>query len=150
MEKRSMSRLPVYFAALLLVLILLLFLVELASYSPSSDSSSPPVNPGTVAALIQDADAAHGNQLIEDYGCIACHRLGAENGIAPSFVGIAERAEQRHPPLDAPAYIYESITSPQAFVVEGYVPVMPQDYRNRLSDQELGDIIAYLLTVDAH
>ena len=145
-----MSRLPVYFAALVLVLISLVFLVELASYSRSSESATSPVNPDTVAALIQDADAAHGNQLIEDYGCIACHRLGVENGVAPSFVGIAERAVQRHPPLDAPAYIYESITNPQAFVVEDYVPVMPQDYRSRLSDQELGDIIAYLLTVDAH
>jgi cytochrome c551/c552 len=150
MTKGSINRLPVYFAVVLLVVISLLFLTELAGYSPSTESAVSPINPEVVAVLVQGADAARGGRLIEDYGCIACHRLGVENGIAPSFVGMGERADQRHRPLDAPAYIYESITNPQAFVVEGYIPVMPQDYRSRLSDQEIGDIIAYLLSAEAH
>ncbi len=103
-----------------------------------------------VNALLQDADPAQGSVLVEQYGCIACHRIGAANKIAPAFVGIADRAATRRPPLTAAAYIYESITNPTAFEVEGFNPAMPQNFRERLSDRELGDIIAYLLTADAH
>jgi hypothetical protein len=46
-------------------------------------------------------------------------------------------------------YIHESMVYPTAYVVAGYNPVMPQDFRERLSDRELGDIIAYLLSSDA-
>jgi mono/diheme cytochrome c family protein len=65
-------------------------------------------------------------------------------------VGIAERAAARRPPLAAAAYIYESITHPTAYIVEGFSGAMPQNYPERLSERELGDIIAYLLTPDAH
>ena len=98
---------------------------------------------------MQDADPTNGASLIEQYECVACHRI-AVNNIAPKFVDIAERAATRRPPLTAAAYIYESIVHPAAFVVDGYNTVMPQNFRDRLSDRELGDIIAYLLTPDAH
>jgi hypothetical protein len=71
--------------------------------------------------------------------------------MAPAFVGIAERAATRRPPLTAAAYIYESITNPSAFIAPGqYNAAMPENFRERLSDRELGDIIAFLLTPDAH
>ncbi len=88
--------------------------------------------------------------LVETYQCIACHRIGAANGVAPAYEGIAARAAARRPPMPAASYIYESITNPSAYIVEGYVNSMIQDFAQRLSDQELGDIIAYLLTPEAH
>ncbi len=81
---------------------------------------------------------------------MACHRLGVASKIAPTFEGIAERAASRRAPLTAAAYIYESITHPTAYVVEGFQPAMPQNFSERLTDRELGDIIAYLLTTSAH
>ena len=103
-----------------------------------------------MTTLLQDADPANGASLIEQYECVACHRLAVANNSAPPFVDVAERAATRRPPLTAAAYIYESIVHPAAFVVAGYNTVMPQNFRDRLSDRELGDIIAYLLTPDAH
>jgi cytochrome c len=103
-----------------------------------------------VAPLLAQADPANGDALLTQFDCAACHRAGAENSIAPSFTGIAARAGEQRPPLTAEAYLYESITHPQAHVVEGFVGAMPQDFALRLSDQQLGDIIAYLLTPDAH
>ncbi len=99
-----------------------------------------------VTVLLQDANPENGASLIEEYGCVACHRFGVASKVAPSFEGIAERAASRRPPLTAPAYIYESITHPTAYVVEGFQPAMPQNFSERLTDRELGDIIAYLLT----
>jgi hypothetical protein len=45
-------------------------------------------------------------------------------------------------------YLYTSITNPNAYIVEGYQPnVMIQTYGQTLSDQDLADILAYLLTL---
>ena len=102
-----------------------------------------------VTALLANAHPEDAEAAIEKYGCVACHRVGAANGVAPSWEGIAARAATRNPPLTAAAYIYQSITDPGAYLVAGYPDVMPKDFAQRISDQELGDIIAYLLTPDA-
>jgi cytochrome c551/c552 len=103
-----------------------------------------------VSSLLEGADATRGAALVEQFGCTACHREGAVNKIAPPFEGIAARAATRRPPLTAEAYIYESIINPVAYVVEGYNPAMPQNFAQQLSDLQLGDIITYLLTPNAH
>ncbi len=101
-----------------------------------------------VSALLENADAAHGDALIDELGCGVCHRAGAGR-VAPGFEGIAQRASSRIPDLSAAAYIYQSIAYPEFYVVEGYTPAMPQNYLVTLSESELADIIAYLLTEDA-
>jgi mono/diheme cytochrome c family protein len=144
-----------------LVLVIILFVVASVSFVILLGIATQPVSDAPteltadtymdeVTRLLEGADASNGALLVEQYQCIACHRIGAENGVAPAFVGIAERAATRRPPLTAAAYIYESIVNPTALVVEGFGPVMLQDYRDQLSDRQLGDIIAYLLTPDAH
>jgi cytochrome c len=142
----------------LFAVVTLLFLYELISSSPTQNAQpevTPELNGSTymekVSALLNGADPARGASLVEQYGCVACHRQGAANKMAPAFVGIAERAATRRPPLTAAAYIYESITNPAAFIAPGqYNAAMPENFRERLSDRELGDIIAFLLTPDAH
>lgn len=99
-----------------------------------------------VTALLEDANPENGAVLVtRDYECYACHVQGADT-IAPSYTGLAERAVLERPPLAPTAYIYESIVFPSAHIVEGYPDAMPKNYGSRLSQQELGDIIAYLLT----
>ncbi len=154
-ESRA-ARWPVFVALALLVLITVIFIIEFVLTTESELAAPTPVvlaadtYQATVAALLADADPANGAQWVEKYNCIACHRAGAENKIAPPFAGVADRASTRRPPLTASAYIYESITQPAAFVVDGFTPAMPQNYPDLLMEQELGDIIAYLLTPDAH
>lgn len=147
--------LPVFIALALLVVILAAFLYELLTFDPRHQALEP-VSTLTadsyldkVAPLLANADPANGDALIVKHQCATCHREGVKNGIAPSFAGIAARAADRRPPLTAAAYLYESITHPMAYVVEGFAPAMPQDFAARLPDQDLGDIIAYLLTPDA-
>lgn len=103
-----------------------------------------------VAPLLVDGSAERGAELVVQYGCTACHREGAVNGIAPSFAGIGERVATRRPPLVPEAYIYESINFPLAYVVEGFTPAMPLDFSARVSAPEQGDIIAFLLSPEAH
>jgi cytochrome c551/c552 len=156
--QRQSARWPALIVLGLLILSTLVFMVAFIATtqnqpppppnSPSELSSSTYMD--TIIALLADANPENGAHLIEQYGCITCHRLALVGKVAPSFEGIAARAASRRPPLTAAAYIYESITNPAAYVVEGYQPVMPQNFAERLSDPELSDILAYLLTSTAH
>lgn len=142
---------PVLIVAALVVVIGGAFLFELLSFDPRTipaDNVSSEEDARALTAL-PTGDPANGDRLIESLGCFACHRIGAENGIAPSFVGIADRADERKPNMSATAYLYESILHPTAYVVDGFNPAMPQNYPEILSDQDLADLIAYLLTPDA-
>jgi mono/diheme cytochrome c family protein len=102
----------------------------------------------TLAELLQEADPAQGDALIDTLDCGTCHRAGADV-LAPGFAGLAQRAAQEKPPLNAAAYLLESIVFPRAHIVAGYMETMPDGYGRELSDRELGDVLAYLLTSDA-
>jgi cytochrome c551/c552 len=152
------ARWPVYLVIGLFILVTLIFVGALALTTESELVVAPTdvvqltaeTYMDRVNVLLEGADASRGALLVEQFGCTACHREGAVNKIAPSYEGIAARAANRRPPLTAAAYIYESIIDPLAYVVEGYNPSMPQNFAQQLSDQQLGDMIAYLLTPTAH
>lgn len=151
------ARWPVYLVIGLFIVVTLIFAValtltteNLAVVSPTDSHLTADTYMDKVTALLQPADASRGAAWVEQFGCTACHREGAVNKIAPSYEGLAARAATRRLPLTAAAYIYESITNPQAYVVDGYNPAMPHNFSQQLSDRQLGDMIAYLLTPTAH
>ena len=89
-----------------------------------------------------------GDQLYHGAGgCTACHGLGTrapnlltdEKGQGP----IGARCGKREPGKDCKAYIYESLTSPKAYVVQGYEPIMPEMGRI-LSPQQIWALVAFL------
>ncbi|MCA9938427.1 MAG: c-type cytochrome [Anaerolineales bacterium] len=102
-------------------------------------------------------DAKHGEELFASPtigaasapGCITCHSL--EPGVVivgPSQADLADRAASRVPGMTAEQYIRQSITEPDAFVVEGFSPgVMYQNYANELSAKDITDLVAYTLTL---
>jgi cytochrome c2 len=143
----------VLIAMVMLIVITAIFIIEMVT-ATNMATHSVDVTPdedieAVVAALLVDANPDNGATLMERYGCAACHVIGADSGIAPHLDLIGDVAATRHPPLSAAAYIYESITNPGAFVVEGYQNTMAADFKSRVGEQELGDIIAYLLTLRA-
>ena len=105
--------------------------------------------PEGVAALIPSADVARGEQLTLQNACIGCHNLNPDLPMAgPTWHNVAETAATRVEGESAPAYFYNSIVHPNDYVVDGYAPgVMIQTYGDTLSDQDLADIIGYLLTL---
>ena len=80
-------------------------------------------------------------------GCTACHGLGTRApNLLTDFKGqgtIGARCGSRKPGMDCKAYLYESLTSPSAFVVPGFEPIMP-DMRRQLSNDQIWATIAYL------
>lgn len=86
-----------------------------------------------------------GQRLFNSYGCVSCHNQPG-NVIAPSLVGVGQRAATRRAGYPAAVYIYESITAPNAYVVESYpAGVMPQNFKILIPDSDLYSLIAWLM-----
>ncbi len=78
--------------------------------------------------------------------CATCHSLDGTELVGPSFKGISERAAERVEDMDAVDYLHQSIVDPSAYVVEGYEDVMNKTYEEDLSEEDIDNVIAFLLT----
>jgi cytochrome c2 len=78
--------------------------------------------------------------------CEICHRIGQKGTRAPDLAGVGQRAAQRKPGMNAKAYLLESLIKPQAYVVEGYPPIMPEVDKPpiALNRSEVWALIAFL------
>lgn len=98
------------------------------------------------AASLPQGSAETGHDLFEENGCAGCHALETgDRGAGPALSGISARAGETKRPYSAVEYLYESIVAPRAHVVEGFQPGIMPDRYDRFSDQELADLIAFLM-----
>lgn len=98
---------------------------------------------------LPEGNVADGETVFNELGCNACH--GPQPGAGPSLGQIAGHAdtaaEMGYDSFDD--YLRESILVPCASEFEGYnCQVMPDNYGERLTAQQLADIIAYLKSYD--
>jgi cytochrome c oxidase subunit 2 len=98
------------------------------------------------AAALSTPDAK-GEALVGNNGCAACHSINGSAGVGPTWFGLAGSQV----PLEGgktvtadDAYLTESIKSPQAKLVKGFGPVMPQF---QFTDEEIANIVAYIKTL---
>ncbi len=82
--------------------------------------------------------------------CSSCHSLRAgETIFGPSLAGVAVVAGQRVRGQSAEAYLRDSIVDPDAHLVEGFgAGLMPSTYGTQLSDEQVADLVAYLMTLN--
>lgn len=80
-------------------------------------------------------------------GCTACHGLGtrAPNLLTADETGLAigARCADRVGGMGCKEYLHQSLVEPNAYVVEGFQPIMP-DVRRTLSDQQIWALVAFL------
>lgn len=127
---------------------------ELPTATPTEEPTAAPADP--IARLVASRDPAAGevlfNQMFAEtaFACATCHHIAVpENLIGPTLLNIKEIAATRVEGMSAERYIYNSIVNPNEYLVEGFVAgVMPQNWHEVLSDTEIYEIIAYLLTLD--
>jgi mono/diheme cytochrome c family protein len=107
-----------------------------------------------VADLPKIADAEHGKKIF-DAGvknapaCASCHTIdGKDTAAAPSLKGLAKRAEDAEKDESAQEYLLHSIIAPGKQLAGGYGNQMYGNYADKLSKQEIADLIAYLQTLE--
>lgn len=80
--------------------------------------------------------------------CSSCHQASENSyslGLAPTMIGISERASTRIEGVSAEEYIKNSILEPEKFVVPGFSVEMYKDYREFFTEQDIADLIAFLM-----
>lgn len=103
-------------------------------------------------------DVARGEELATSQGCVGCHvstTTGPAWAPSEGEPGIGDRAATRFEQPDytgqantAEQYLFESVVSPNIFVVEGYLPnLMPGTYSESLTIMDVSDLIAYMMTI---
>lgn len=96
-------------------------------------------------------DAGRGEALFQRVGCLGCHTVRGTGGtIGPDLSAVALRAPERAAARGlgrSELYFVESIVEPQAYVVEGYAPVMLDWRQMNLTEQDLADLAAFLATL---
>lgn len=130
------------------VLFALLAVVLLALSACGGSATPAPAESGA-------ADPVAGKAIFEqtivgsNAGCVTCHSLEAGTVlVGPSLAGIATTAATRESGKTAEAYIRESILTPDAYVVEGFqAGLMLPGWDTALSEKELNNLVAYLLTL---
>jgi cytochrome c551/c552 len=108
--------------------------------APTTTSKAPTPAPPA-------GDAAAGKALFNAQGCNACHTFkpaGATAKVGPDLDNLTADAQKAN--RGSPAeYAAESIKDPSAYVVPGYPNgVMPAF--TSLSDKQVGDLVAFLLS----
>lgn len=97
---------------------------------------------------LPDGDAANGEKIFVAQPCQTCH---VDLSVGPAFPGdppLEMVAQTRRPGYSAELYLYESIVEPNAYIVPGFQDsVMPSEYGKTLSEQELADLVAYLVSL---
>jgi cytochrome c2 len=98
------------------------------------------------AAAAPSPAGASGQALVQQWGCVACHKLdGPEKLVGPSLWDIGARKDAN--------YIRESILEPDAVVVEGFPPGLMKGtldgsgFYQKLSLQDLNTIVNYLASL---
>jgi mono/diheme cytochrome c family protein len=101
------------------------------------------------AALV--GDPVHGEDIFR-HGinaappCITCHALAPGGfSLGPVMQGFGERAGSSREGLTAEAYAHESIVDPTVFIVSGFRNIMYPGYGTDLTEQEIADLIAFLM-----
>ncbi len=128
-------------------LIVIGFYTTVAQIIPQLESAVPEVLDLSAGATPEVLVPAGEGLFNGAGGCTACHGLGTRApNLRTDHAGqgtIGARCGDRKPGMDCKAYLYESLTQPTAYLVDGFPGIMP-DARRQMSDDQLWAIVAYL------
>jgi cytochrome c2 len=133
-----MQRCPVYLPATLLGTIALVLIA-------GCGDTRLPLSPRTQAQQLAGADMERGRQLINHYGCVACHTIpgirGSPPGVGPPLANVALRAYIGGVLPNTPDNLVRWLLDPPAIAPRTAMPNVG------MNNEEAKDIAAYLLTL---
>ena len=126
-------------------LVIVMILTTFRLLNPDSNTASPVVGDPAAGEVLFNQGA-----IDSAPGCLLCHTIQPNQiKFGPSLAGIAKTAETRIKGKTAEEYLRDSILDPNAYVPSGYYPdQMYQKFRDVLTEKQMKDLIAYLLTLN--
>jgi hypothetical protein len=87
---------------------------------------------------------------LAEWKCATCHLVDSDvAGVGPGLYSLSDRAGGRIPGYPAEVYVYHSIITPAQYIVSGYPEgLMPIGYSETLSQQDIYDVAAYILSLN--
>lgn len=127
----------------------------------TADTSGEVVNTaadgGAASALTGNAENGEAlfNTMLEtssgSWMCASCHSTADARLVGPGLGGLNTRADTRVEGEDAVTYVHQSIVDPNAFLAPGDPAypenLMPQNYGEVLTEDQINDLIAYVLSL---
>ena len=105
--------------------------VELPTETPAVEEQAP----GATGGAPLPAQSAE--EAIKKYGCQACHSLlGSSSPVGPTLDDVARRLDRQQ--------IQQSILDPAAVISEGFANMMPTDFAEKMTVNELNMIVDLL------
>jgi mono/diheme cytochrome c family protein len=135
---------------------------ELATTTSAVTTTSEPATTTTTISAEQLAaaeavgDMTAGEELFHEpldgithsFSCSSCHTVDGQPARNPTLIGIGTAAADRIQGMSDIEYLRESILDPYAFKADGewLSAPMPYTYPDLLTEEQINDVIAYLLT----
>jgi mono/diheme cytochrome c family protein len=135
------------------VLIVLIMASALVAACGGGGAATPTGGTGTGTGTTSAGNAQAGETLFaqatigSNPGCKTCHSLDGTQLVGPTVQGIGSRAGQEVQGQSAEQYLRTSITDPNAHVVEGFAQGVMPSFQGVLTDAQISDLVAYLLTL---
>lgn len=128
------------------ILLMMVFAIVLTACSPEPDIEASP-------EIVAIGNPTNGRTLFRNGGdsgvpCASCHTLDEQDLVGPGLAGIATHAETRIEGMTAEDYLHNSITHPGDYLVDGFENTMNSNYSVTLSESDINDLVAYLLTIE--
>ncbi len=128
----------------------------LEATAEATAEATPEATPEATEAVMLIGDATRGDEIFHHGlngapACSNCHSTTASGkwsplAIGPGLKGISERAATRVEGETAAEYVEDSIRHPNDYVVAGFTNVMYGEFEHDYSDQDIADLVAYVLT----
>ena len=96
--------------------------------------------PAGGGAQPSQAVLAEGERLFNDQGCASCHSLQAAGATGEVGPNLDEALQGK-----SPTFIQTSIVDPSAEIAEGYQNLMPPNFGDSLSQEQINALVQYLV-----
>lgn len=93
---------------------------------------------GAAAAALEDP-VVFGEMVAQNTGCLGCHSIDGSAMAGPTWQGLSAKDD---------AYLVDSIVNPGSAIAEGFADIMPKNYGDLLSEDEINAIVAYIKSLE--